>query len=252
MTSTTAGPRDDQEGPGGGAWFDRWATQYDGERRLLISPFDAFYGAAAEAATLRADGAPRRQAPGGHAIRVLDLGAGTGLLSAALAEALPGCELTLLDEAPAMLAQARDRLAPLGGERVRVIEGDLLAAMPDGPFDVIASALAIHHLPPEQQAAVYVAARERLAPGGVFVNAEQLAGPSAWLEQHYVERELVHARAGGFTAEAEAQARVRWSVDRHVPLGTQLQWLERAGFATVDCVMKQWRFAVVAGWASAE
>lgn len=246
MTSTSARAHRDQGGPGAGAWFDRWATQYDGERRLLISPFDAFYGAAAEAAALLPGGERRTGAPGAP-IRVLDLGAGTGLLSAVLAEALPGCELTLLDEAPGMLAQARERLAPLG-DALQVIEGDLLGAMPDGPFDVIASGLAIHHLDPADQARTYLDARQRLAPGGVFINAEQLAGPSAALETHYVERELVHARAAGFTAEAEEQARVRWSVDRHVPLETQLQWMNEAGFDAVDCVMKSWRFAVLCGW----
>jgi hypothetical protein len=54
MTSTT-GAHDQIESPGGGAWFDRWATQYDPERRLLISPFDAYYEAAAEAASILPD-----------------------------------------------------------------------------------------------------------------------------------------------------------------------------------------------------
>lgn len=221
------------------AWFDRWATQYDGERRLLISPFDAFYGAAAEVAALGRTG---------EGARVLDLGAGTGLLTAALADALPGAHFTLLDEAPGMLAQARERLEPLGREAVHVVQGDLVADLPDGPYDVIASALAIHHLAHEDQARLYGLARERLAPGGVFLNAEQVAGPSPELEDHFVERELVHARAGGFSAQAEEQAWIRWSADRHVPVERQLEWLHEAGFPTVECVYKAWRFAVVAGW----
>lgn len=250
MTSTTTGPGDRDQGPGGGAWFDRWATQYDSERRLLISPFDAYYAAAAEATTLLPDGSRRTRGVGeGGAIRVLDLGAGTGLLTAALVEALPGAHVTLLDEAEGMLAQARDRLATRTDGALEVIVGDLLTDLPDGPFDVIASALAIHHLDPADQARTYAAARERLAPGGVFVNAEQLHAPrQQWLEDHYIERELVHARAGGFTPEAEEQAWVRWSVDRHVDLETQLAWLHAAGFGLVDCVFKSWRFAVVAGW----
>lgn len=174
MTSTATGPGDRDQGPGSGAWFDRWATQYDAERRLLISPFDAYYAAAAEAAALLPGGARRTTGSGGGPIRVLDLGAGTGLLTAALAEALPGAHLTLLDEAEGMLAQARDRLARRTEGELELIVGDLLADMPPGPFDVIASGLAIHHLDPRDQARTYAAAQERLAPGGVFVNAEQL------------------------------------------------------------------------------
>lgn len=220
------------------AWFDRWATEYDSERRLLISPFDAFYGAAAEVAALGRTG---------EGTRVLDLGAGTGLLTAALADALPGARFTLLDEAPGMLAQAGERLAPLG-DRVDVVQGDLVGDLPAGPFDVIASALAIHHLSHERQAHLYALALDRLAPGGVFLNAEQVAGPSEALEEQFVERELVYARAHGFTEQAEEQARIRWSADRHVPVERQLQWLHDAGFGTVECVYKAWRFAVVAGW----
>ncbi len=245
--NTTTGAYDQIGGPGGGAWFDRWATQYDSERRLLISPFDAYYDAAAEAASIKQDGTRRTAGADGGPIRVLDLGAGTGLLTAVLAAALPGAELTLLDEAPGMLAQAKDRLADIA-DRLTLIEGDLLGDLPVGPFDVIASGLAIHHLDRVDQAKVYAAARERLAPGGVFVNAEQLKAPAQWLEDHFLERELVHARSGGFTPEAEEQAWIRWSIDQHVTLEDQLGWLHAAGYDTVECVFKAWRFAVVAGW----
>lgn len=251
MTSTATGPGDRDQGPGSGAWFDRWATQYDAERRLLISPFDAYYAAAAEVAALLpgTPGGRRTSGADGGPIRVLDLGAGTGLLTAALAEALPGAHLTLLDEAEGMLAQARDRFAGRTDGQLELVVGDLLADMPAGPFDVIASGLAIHHLDPAGQARTYAAARERLAEGGVFVNAEQLHAPAQrWLEDHYIERELVHARAGGFTPEAEEQAWIRWSIDQHVDLETQLRWLHEAGYAVVDCAFKSWRFAVVAGW----
>lgn len=247
--NTTTGAHDQTEGAGGGAWFDRWATQYDSERRLLISPFDAYYAAAAEAAAILPGGTTRTAGADGGPVRVLDLGAGTGLLTAALAETLPGAHFTLLDEAEGMLAQAQERFASRTEGAVETIVGDLLADVPAGPFDVIASGLAIHHLEPSDQARVYAAARERLAPGGVFINAEQLHAPGPqWLEDHYIERELVHARAGGFTPEAEEQAWIRWSVDRHVDLETQLRWLHDAGYPVVDCVFKSWRFAVVAGW----
>lgn len=246
MTSTSTGAHHD-EGAGGGAWFDRWATQYDAERRLLISPFDAYYAAAGEAAALRPDGTRRTAGADGGPVRVLDLGAGTGLLTAVLVAAMPGAQVTLLDEAPGMLAQARERFAAIK-DQITVIEGDLLGDLPAGPFDVIASGLAIHHLDPADQARVYASARERLAPSGVFVNAEQLKAPAQWLEDHFLERELVHARAGGFTAEAEAQAWERWSIDQHVTLEQQLIWLHAGGYDTVECVFKAWRFAVVAGW----
>ena len=67
-----------------GALFDRAATAYDGERRALVPGFDGFYGAALAALEGLPEGA-----------RVLDLGAGTGLLSGLLAAARPDVRLTL-------------------------------------------------------------------------------------------------------------------------------------------------------------
>jgi tRNA (cmo5U34)-methyltransferase len=84
------------------AVFEAHATTYEDDlRRRLIPPFDAFYGTAVEALGLA--GAPLR--------RVLDLGAGTGLLSVYVAAAHPGAELVLVDGSPAMLDRARERLA---------------------------------------------------------------------------------------------------------------------------------------------
>src|SRR6478735_9125859 len=137
------------------AWFDRWVDTYDADRRVLIPCFDAFYGTAAEAAALGRTGPAR----------VLDLGAGTGLLSSVLAPVLPDATFVLLDEAPAMLERAAERLAPLG-DRVSTVVADLRDPLPDGPFDVIASALAIHHLTDDGKADLYRRAADELAPGG--------------------------------------------------------------------------------------
>ncbi len=83
--------------------FDEQASGYEAQRRRLVPPYEAFYGTAVGALALA--GRPVR--------RVLDLGAGTGLLARRVAAALPDAELTLLDGAPAMLDQARAAL----GER---------------------------------------------------------------------------------------------------------------------------------------
>ncbi len=252
MTSTATGPGDRDQGPGSGAWFDRWATQYDAERRLLISPFDAYYAAAAEvrrSCPVRRAGAARTRGADGGPIRVLDLGAGTGLLTAALAEALPGAHLTLLDEAEGMLAQARDRFA--GAHRRPARADRRRPARRHAGGAVRRDRLRPGDPPPgSRRAGAHLRGATRAARrSGVFVNAEQLHAPAQRvLEDHYIERELVHARAGGFTPEAEEQAWIRWSIDQHVDLETQLRWLHEAGYAVVDCAFKSWRFAVVAGW----
>jgi tRNA (cmo5U34)-methyltransferase len=213
--------------------FDRHAADYDAQRRRLIPPFDALYGTAVNALGLLA-GPPKR---------ILDLGAGTGLLSRFVAESQPQAALTLLDGAPAMLDQARGAL----GDRADYVVADLADPLPEGPWCAIVSALAIHHLEHDEQAALLRRIHAALAPGGIFVNAEQVEGPTPALAEIYADWH--HRRvldAGGSEAEWEAAVQ-RMRADRRVPVATFLAWLRDAGFADVDCLFKDHRFAVMMG-----
>jgi len=222
-----------------GALFDRFATSYDAGRRKLIPNLEAFYGTAVEVATL--------ELPTARPPRVLDIGAGTGLLTALIAGARPDAELTLLDASPAMLEHAPDRLGDAWA-RCTAIVGDALTALPDGPFDAVVSALAVHHLDDNAKQRLYGAIFDRLNPGGVFVNAEQVAGPTPELDRRYGERWLEHTAELGATPEDHAEAAVRMSMDLPAPVEVQCEWLRAAGFRNVDCFFKSWRFAVFGGW----
>ena len=68
--------------------------------------------------------------PKGHPVRVLDLGAGTGLLAERILDALPDGVVTCLDFSPAMIAEARRRLARFGHRIAHFGEGSLAFAIP--------------------------------------------------------------------------------------------------------------------------
>ena len=211
--------------------FDGHATEYDGLRRRLIPPFDAFYGTAVAALGFL----PSPPA------RVLDLGAGTGLLTRMVASAHPGAELTLLDGSPAMLDQARAAL----GDGPTYVEADLTDPLPPGPWSAVVSALAVHHLPDDDKRALFSRVCGALVPGGVFVNAEQVQAPTPALQRVYVDWHRSRARAAGATADEWAAAVERMRVDRCATVEDQLSWLRAAGFADADCLFKDHRFAVL-------
>lgn len=213
------------------AFFDAQAERYEAPRRRLVPPFDAFYGTAVDA--LELIGAPPK--------RVLDLGAGTGMLSARVAAAHPAAELTLLDGAPAMLDRARDVL----GRRVETVISDLRDPLPGGRFCAVVSALAIHHLTDDDKRGLFARVFDALAPGGVFVNADQVAGPTPALDERYRLWHEARARAAGTTDEEWAAAQERMTFDRCADVGSQLAWLRATGFADVDCLFKDHRFAVM-------
>ena len=71
---------------------------------------------------------------------VLDVGTGTGAIALALADEHPGARVTALDRSAAALALARENLDRTGlGARVTLVERDLAAGLPEGPFDVVVS-----------------------------------------------------------------------------------------------------------------
>ena len=215
--------------------FAEHAPDYHALRRHLVPGLDAFYGTAADLLALRA----------GPIARVLDLGAGTGMLSAHIARRHPDVALVLLDGAAPMLAQAQRLLAP---REVTVIVADLREELPDGPFDAVVSALAIHHLDDTAKRELDARVLDVLRPGGVFVNAEQVRGPTAWLEQCQREGWLEACRREGASEAELAGALERMAADRHTDTETQLRWLRELGYADVDCFYKRWHFAVIAGW----
>jgi tRNA (cmo5U34)-methyltransferase len=216
--------------------FSAHAPQYTALRRRLVPGYDAFYGAVVDVLGLLGPPGVRR---------VLDLGAGTGLLSLAVSEAFPDARIELLDGSDPMLGEARQRLgAAAGAVHVADMAGDL----PQGPFDAVVSALAIHHLNDADKRALNHRVLAALRPGGVFVNAEQVAGPTPEMTEVYERRWADDARAlGASNAELDA-ARQRMRHDRCADAGSQLRWLREAGFGTVDCVYRSWGFAVLAAF----
>ncbi|WP_422773189.1 class I SAM-dependent methyltransferase [Plantactinospora sp. WMMC1484] len=222
--------------------FEAVAGSYDESRRRLVPCFDDFYGTAVEVA------APplRRALASGRTPAVLDLGAGTGLLSMLVSTAVPGVRATLLDGAPAMLAVAAGHLSRRGVPHETLV-ADLGAALPAGPYDAVVSALAIHHLSDAGKRDLYRRIRQVLVPGGVFVNAEQVAGGTPDLDSRYDEVWLAQVTALGATEAEIAAARERMAHDRPAPVPDQCRWLVEAGFVGVDCFYKSWRFAVFGG-----
>jgi trans-aconitate 2-methyltransferase len=75
---------------------------------------------------------------------VVDLGCGTGALTAALAERWPGAAVIGVDASPEMLAAVAEHAAP---GRVRFVAGDVRDWAPAGPVDVVISNAVLHWVP---------------------------------------------------------------------------------------------------------
>lgn len=108
------------------------------------------------------------------AIDVLDVGAGTGVVSEAVLDAFPAARLTLQDFSAQMLAEAKAKFSS-HDRTIRYVQCDLLDPVwvqkVGGPFDLVVSGEAIHHLTDlAAMANCYEAVRGLLKPGGCFLD----------------------------------------------------------------------------------
>jgi tRNA (cmo5U34)-methyltransferase len=141
-----------------------------------------------------------RAAEGFDVKDILELGVGTGMTSKRVLEAHPLAHLVGIDESEAMLAAAD---IP-GDLRVSRLEDSL----PEGPFDLVVSCLAVHHLNAEGKRDLFRRVAAVLRPGGRFVLADVVVPARP--------EEAVTPTTPGF--------------DRPDPLEPQLDWLREAGF----------------------
>jgi tRNA (cmo5U34)-methyltransferase len=177
---------------------------------------------------------------------VLDLGGGTGALSSAVLQALPGVRVTVLDVDPEMLGEARRRLARFSG-RVAFHEGSFLDALPGA--DAVVASLALHHVHDLQaKSMVYRAIHDALAPGGPLLNLDAAVTEGPRLNRLVFDR--MAARMGDHgIAPAEAHGHfASWAEeDRYFPLEAELGALREAGFDEVECFWRRGLSSITCG-----
>jgi len=135
--------------------------------------------------------------------RILDLGTGTGETSRRCLEAHPEARVVALDASQDML----DVAATVLDDRAQLRRGNLEDPLPEGPFELVVSALAVHHLDGPGKAELFRRVHDRLAPGGRFVLGDMVIPP----------------------APVPDPTPLVPDVDRPDRLDDQLAWLEQAG-----------------------
>jgi tRNA (cmo5U34)-methyltransferase len=98
---------------------------------------------------------------------ILELGIGTGETAKRVLAAHPGANLTAVDSSKERLERARG-VVPQADLRLARLEDEL----PAGPFDLVVSALAVHHLDGPGKRDLFRRVANVLAPGGMVVLAD--------------------------------------------------------------------------------
>jgi tRNA (cmo5U34)-methyltransferase len=100
---------------------------------------------------------------------ILELGSGSGETARRLLAAHPDARLIGIDSSEEMLAAAR---VVLTGASADLRIGRLEDPLPPGPFDLVVSALTVHHLDEDAKGDLFARIAHELAPGGRFALAD--------------------------------------------------------------------------------
>jgi tRNA (cmo5U34)-methyltransferase len=214
--------------------FSLYAGEYDQQRKHVIPCLDDLY-------TIMADLA-RSEVP---RPKVLDMGAGTGLLTQYLYEKFERAEFTLIDLSDEMLNIARQRFK--GKLNFKYIAGDYVKYDFQDKFDIIASSLSIHHLHDHNKEFLYGKIYEILNEGGIFLNADQVLAPNPSNELEYQRNWREKIEEGSLRESEKISILERMKFDKPAKLEYNLKWLEKSGFNDVDVFYKYYNFCVLCG-----
>ena len=191
-------------------------------------------------------------------LSVLDIGSGYGPVAAVVLDAYPKAHAIGLDISEAMMAVGRERMARFG-ERFRYVVGDFgpgvlpPEAVEAGPFDVVVSARAIHHLSAELMARLYADIHKNLRPGGSFFNLDTASPETDAMRDRYrAARRAEHPEDVRPAATAgEPRHTDMFPHHRDATLVRHLEWLKAAGYAAYDCFYKKADRALIGGFKAA-
>jgi ubiquinone/menaquinone biosynthesis C-methylase UbiE len=179
---------------------------------------------------------------------ILELGCGTGALTGLLAARYPEARIHAVDASPQMIQLARERLGRLGIAPDRIqfaVSRFEELALPAEAFDLVTSNMSLHHL--VDKLPVYARIRSALRPAGYLVFGDELVGATPEIEQRHYDGWVSFARRPGHLTQDEFDAVFQHieQFDRYETLARQLELLQAAGFAPVDCV---WRYLNYSVW----
>lgn len=214
--------------------FNLVAKEYDIDRPKFIPCFNDFYGRCTSIITALI----KKEKP-----RILDIGTGTGLLTAYWHKFLPNAIFDIVDNSEKMLEIADARFR--GVENINIIKDDYTINIPTRKYDAVISALSLHHIDGDIKSTLYKKIFDAVEEDGFFVNYDQFLMDYEDLEKEAVNDWYKVIIESGINEENFQKMLERRNFDKETTVNDELTLMRNVGFYSASCLFRYFKFAVI-------
>jgi len=211
--------------------FNYIAEKYDNHRKYFIPCFDDFY--------IRSVSLLKYY--NNNFKNIVDLGAGTGLLTKIIYEMYPNAYYTLIDISKDMLKIAKERFK--GMDNFNFLEYNYVEDIPVNNCDLICSALSIHHLDDKEK--LYKNIYTKLNKNGCFINLDQFITKSEEINNLYNTWWYDYINNSGIKPEEKEAWLERKKLDKENTIEETIKLLRKSGFENIECIYNFMKFGVI-------
>lgn len=180
--------------------------------------------------------------PAGKDIKVLDLGCGTGTISALVKSRFPNARVTCVDVSKNMLDTAAKKLAAF--KDVEYELADFHSYEIKKGYDAVVASLALHHLETDKdKTEMHKKIFDALNKGGIFANADITVSSDERIQAHYLDKWEQYILKTLPKDHADKNYERYQREDRPSVLIDEMDSLRKIGFRHVEIFWKYYNFA---------
>jgi len=213
--------------------FNNCAEKYDNRRKTIIPCFDEFYNRSVSLLKYYKE----------NFVNIIDLGAGTGLLTKVIFEMYPNANFTLIDISENMLKIAKERFN--GMDNFKFLDCNYVEDIPINDCDLICSALSIHHLEHDEKQKLYQNVYSKLIENGCFINLDIFIAKSEIINNQYNSWWYNYVKNSGMSQEEEQVWLESQKIDKENTINETIEMLRKSGFNNIECIYNFMKFGVI-------
>ena len=172
-------------------------------------------------------------------IEVLEPGFGTGSLTYLILKKFPRAKVLGIDNNSENVSKAKTKLKDFSGFTYKL--GSFQNVGLDQKYDIVLSALAIHHLSDKEKLQYFSDIFQILKPGGRFIIGDIVKSEDEQEWHSYLVKTM------GNEGEHRWQRHKNNPDDKPSTIDAQIKWLKKAGFTKVEATKKWFNFYVFHG-----